>query len=51
MEENNEQTISKIMGILIKSELNAYEVIELISNVQSTYLKRSWHISINKKAD
>ncbi|EDN9915422.1 hypothetical protein KA695_002610 [Listeria monocytogenes] len=51
MEENKEQVISKIIGTLIKSELNAHEVIELLGDVQDIYLKRSWHISINKKAD
>lgn len=42
---------SKIVGLLVQSELSALEAIEILDRAKQTYLERSWHISINKKAD
>jgi hypothetical protein len=51
MEMNKKDVVSQIIGILTKHELNAKEVIEVLEETKDTYLQRSWHISINKKAD
>lgn len=48
---NKREVISKIIGILVREELSAAGVINLLEETKNTYLERSWHISINKKAD
>ncbi|MGI8351720.1 hypothetical protein NiCM35_18355 [Niallia circulans] len=42
---------SKIVGALVESESNALEAIEILERAKQTYLERSWHISVIKKAD
>jgi len=48
---NKPEIISQIIGVLVREELNAAEVLNVLEETKNTYLERSWHISINKKAD
>lgn len=42
---------SKLVGLLVHEELSAKEVIKILDNAKDTYLERSYHISLRKKAD
>lgn len=44
-------TVSKMVGVLVESGANASEAIEVLKQVEKTYLERCWHVSSNKKAD
>jgi hypothetical protein len=50
-EQKKVSVTSKIVGALVESESNALEAIEILERAKQTYLERSWHISIIKKAD
>lgn len=46
---NHIAVISKITGILVKHGLSAKEVIEILKEVETTFLERSWHVASDEQ--